>query len=158
MPSHFNLPGSGSTCGKILILPCVHMHLLAKMDSILLKRHLGRISLDITPLWPPRSISEHVWSRRSPDWEWEIRGLSRAQPLLNCPAILILKFQSMRNKSPIALPCAGGRADRDDIYLLPQCVLNPISPVVATNEKYYRKAGQPWGLLQLEPGIFWVLK
>ena len=32
---------------------------------------------------------------------------------------------------------------RDDIYLLPQCVLNPISPVVATNEKYYRKAGQP---------------
>ena len=36
---------------------------------VLLKRHIGSLALiSITPLWPPRSFSAHVWLRRSPDF------------------------------------------------------------------------------------------
>ena len=82
----------------------------------------------------------NIWSKQGPASSF------------NCLAILILEFQSMRNKAPIALPCARGGADGEVIHLLPPCLRNPISPLVATNEKYYRKAGQLWGPLGLEPG------
>ena len=48
------------------ILPCVCIHLSAK---ILPNRHLGRTTFDITSLWPPKSLSVHLLSRGSPDFE-----------------------------------------------------------------------------------------
>ena len=60
------------------IFPCVHMP-----RWILLKRHLGRASLDMTPLWPPRSlfctcmVEEVSWLREQKIW-----GLCRVQPPL----------------------------------------------------------------------------
>ena len=46
-------------------------HASLSQDGILLQRHLGRASLDKSPLWPPRSLSTHVRSGRSPDSENE---------------------------------------------------------------------------------------
>ena len=46
-------------------------HASLSQDGILLQRHLGRASLDDFPVWPPRSLSAHVWLGRSPDSEKE---------------------------------------------------------------------------------------
>ena len=79
------------------IFPCVHMP-----RWILLKRHLGRASLDMTPLWPPRSlfctcmVEEVSWLREQKIW-----GLCRVQPPLLI-ALLFLEFSSIGNESPTA--------------------------------------------------------
>ena len=79
------------------IFPCVRMR-----RWILLKRHLGRASLDMTPLWPPRNlfctcvVEEVSWLREQKIW-----GLCRVQPPLLI-ALLFLEFSSMGNESPIA--------------------------------------------------------
>ena len=72
------------------IFPCVHMHLLAKMDFT--KKVYGqRTSLDITSLWPPRRLSAHcVVSEVSWLLDWEICGPGRAQP----PLLIVLLFLS----------------------------------------------------------------
>ena len=49
MASHFDLPGSESTFDVLRYLPCVYMHLLAKISSIP-KRLMGRTSVSITPV------------------------------------------------------------------------------------------------------------
>ena len=88
------------------ILPCVCMHVLAKMDPS--TKACGYLS--ITPLWLSRSISVHVWLGSSPDSENE-KYVVWQGPVssLNCPAILILEFQSMGNESSIALPSEVGK-------------------------------------------------
>ena len=45
---------------------CVHTSL---SQEILPKRRLGRTCFDQMPLWPPKSLSVHMLSRRSPDFE-----------------------------------------------------------------------------------------
>ena len=48
----------------------------------------------------------HVWSGKSPDFKNEkyVVWQGPASPL-NCPATLILDFQSTGNESPVTLPC-----------------------------------------------------
>ena len=74
------------------ILPCVHMHLLAKMDPTT-KTYGWGTSLNITPLWPPRSLFCTCMVREV-SWLWEICHLGRAQTpsSLNCPAILLWSY------------------------------------------------------------------
>ena len=48
LTNHFDLPGSQSVFGIV--------HYPPKSRWILPQRHLGRTSLDLTPLWPPRGL------------------------------------------------------------------------------------------------------
>ena len=100
-------------------LPCVHVHLLAKMDSSSRKKLTGPYYDLANPslLWPLRNISAHVWCGRSP-WpqEWEIHGLfvfypSRMQLLLAAAIIFILKYLSIRDRFQLL--------SLGPIYLLP---------------------------------------
>ena len=85
------------------ILPCVWSR------WILPQRPMGRTSLDMTPLWLPRSLfcAMCVWGglltlgMRN---MWSVQGPASS---LNCPAILVLEFWSMDNESPIAFPWGG---------------------------------------------------
>ena len=90
----------------VRILPCVRTSLLAKMDPTL--KVSGKASLDMTPLWPPKSLfCACVVGEVSRLQEREICGLSRAQP----PPLIVLLFLSLisGHESPIALPGGGGR-------------------------------------------------
>ena len=73
-------------------------HVCARMSQprwILPQRPMGRTSLDIIPLCPPRNLFCACWIREV-SWfqEQEICGLCRVQPPLNCPPILV--FYSKR--------------------------------------------------------------
>lgn len=90
------------------ILPCVHMHLLAKMD--LIERHMGRTALDIL-LWPSRNlfctyvVGAISWLRKGKRNMWR-SGQGPASSLI---VLLILEFPVHGGKSPIAWCCGVGR-------------------------------------------------
>ena len=72
---------------------------------ILLKRHLGGTSVDMTPLWPPSGpfctyVVQEVSQLLKMRTMWSVQGPASS---LNCPAILVLEFQAIGNESPIAL-------------------------------------------------------
>ena len=48
-------------------------------------------TFDITPLWPPRRLSVHVWSGKSPDFENEQHEVWAGPSLL---ALIVLLFSS----------------------------------------------------------------
>ena len=71
------------------ILSCVRMHLSVKTDAT--EKLSGRTSLVITLLWPPRNLSVHVWSGRSPDFDNEKYGVWVGPSLI---ALIVLLFSS----------------------------------------------------------------
>ena len=73
------------------ILPCVCTHLSAK---ILPNRHLGRTTFDITSLWPPKSLSVHLLSRGSPDFENKKYVVWAGPSFLALIALIALLFLS----------------------------------------------------------------
>ena len=79
-----------------------------------------------------------MWSGKSPDLGNEtyvVSYLGRAQAPLNCPASLVLEFQSIGNKSPVALPSEG------PIHLLsdnePLCIHHLPSTVIKSLQILY---------------------
>ena len=66
---------------------------------------MGRASLDMTPLWPPRSLfcscvvgeASTLGTRNM----WSVQGPASS---LNCPPTPVLEFWPLENESPFALP------------------------------------------------------
>ena len=90
------------------ILTSVHTHLLAKMESIT-KAYGWNITWRNSPL----TSKEHFlcmcgWrgflTSRTRNM-WSVQGPPSS---FNCPAILVLEFQSIENESPTAVPWRGG--------------------------------------------------
>ena len=107
LANHFYLPGSQSIFG-LSQDPCVCAH-TSLSQWILLQRHMGRTSLNITSPFDLQgaflrmcgsqalltSGMRNMWSGKDPAFT------------LNCPAFLILEFLSTGNESPIALSWGG---------------------------------------------------
>lgn len=102
---------------------CAHASLNPQVEST--ERLLGRTSLGFTHPLTSNEPFCACFVRRFLTSTMKYVICSGAQPPINCPAILILKFRSTGSKSPSTLPRVGVGGN----YFLPQPQILPADGV-----------------------------